>query len=117
MSTETRIEAGPELDALVAVEVMGWSVWRVDEREEQWVRGGPGSSYESSYASPAYSTSGVCLEVLERLSVEGYDVSISRPGIDWAVNIGVASVELPTTLPHAICLAALEAVRAEKEGE
>ena len=112
------IEAGRELDALVAVEVMGWTRQRLG----QWVKpdGGP------TIAEPnRYSTTGDgMLEVLERMRGLGWigvcKVSTdtrsyarfsrnARPGETHAVNGKDVEAD---TLPHAVCLAALEAVRA-----
>lgn len=116
MTGKTQIEAGRELDALVAVEVMGWSSWRIDEMEEHWGRRGPGSSYESGYEPPRYSTTGDgMLAVLERMRELGWAVEIQAEDKHWWVDFYRPIEEKighATTLPHAVCLAALEAVRA-----
>lgn len=128
MSTETRIEAGRELDAIIAVEVMGWTMVAIDDEETWWLRGNPNRPTETAYSPRDYSTSGACLEVLERMREQGWEAraqSFEREG--WACEFTTAPnfYDLDAgrldgeryvhcealTLPHAICLAALEADR------
>ena len=108
MTETTQIEAGRELDALVAVEVMGWTklgewLWR--------------NSDERDFSDPPrYSTTGDgMLAVLERMRELGW---YGRTGFlpdgcaEFQHATGHVVGGIADTLPHAVCLAALEAVRA-----
>ena len=127
------LEPGPELDALLATKVMGWSkdpddsnspywhgsnlkVWRMrswgptlDEQEEAW--------------SPSTSVADAMDDLLRKLEerfewalesptaqCKGYRFTLFGTGSDAGLvpppGVGVAD-----TAPHAICLAALKAVR------
>lgn len=110
MEKLTQIEAGRELDALVAMEVMGWT--QVNPR--WWVR----LDGASVPHPPTYSTTGDgMLAVLERMRELGWRSLVTTygerieamfyPGEGWPIYAASAD-----TLPHAVCLAALEAVRA-----
>lgn len=118
MTNEPRIEAGRELDALIAEEVMGWRRMRMPQ--DGWVLPLPGGR---RLQPDAFSTSGACLEVLERMREQGWNVLIETQLLDlnentWRVafdKFRPSYIGDAPTLPHAICLAALEAVRAEKD--
>lgn len=107
--TTTQIEAGRELDALVAVEVMGWT--RLSIRNPLWHSP---SDLVWRAELPAFSTTGDgMLAVLEQMRALGWEFAVyCDPGeAGWSVTIGGALLSRDT-LPHAACLAALEAVRA-----
>ena len=95
----TTLQAGHELDALVAEKVMGWA---------------PGER-----GTPAFSTSiAAAWEVVEKMRADKLSVTLTgywegSTG-KWWVNVldnveTVATVRTDTA-PHAICLAALKAV-------
>lgn len=125
MTSETQIEAGRELDALIATEVMGWThdreraheVSSADGESWEWVTGWRRGSEEWLHDFPPgyYSTSyeGMGL-VLERLQALGWDIDATWAKDIWHVALGSWNnnkAEAPT-LPHAVALAALAAVRA-----
>jgi hypothetical protein len=127
MTSETQIEAGAALDRLLAVEAMGW-------REERgaWLAETPTNHIQVRYlAPPTYSTSYGGMElVLERMRALGWACSMeevftgpamSRDPADmtywWEAELRSFDEERKAwgegaTLPHAIALAALAAVRA-----
>ena len=90
MTTTERLEAGRELDELVAVEVFGFVV-----REYKYSTTGDGM-----------------LAVLERMGAQGWDVEVVADDDGWIVKYAGEHAVFAPTLPHAVCLAALEAVRA-----
>lgn len=127
----TQIEAGPELDALVAIEVIGGYVH---------AHAGPGTVspatapaadgsrvvMDSAFPAQCYSTTyeGMGL-VLERMQALGWYVQIKSvrdlqlDEWSWRVDLepghGWAEVQqCAPTLPHAVALAALAAVRANR---
>lgn len=112
---ETQIEAGPELDALVAREVMGWAPpdparqWA----PEEWLDT-TGSRDWPSYRAFSISYEGMGL-VLERMQALGYAPSMRMWPTGWEVRFIVEwqiHEAAAATLPHAVALAALAAVRA-----
>lgn len=133
MSTETRIEAGHELDVLVAEEVMGWTHDRKrahqvsDGDDWKWVTGWRLGNEEWLHEFPPayYSTSyeGMGL-VLERMKTLGWGMHLDSIAVrtDWSADfMAFGQPNAPRvfasapTLPHAVALAALAAVRAVKE--
>ena len=121
MSDEQQVSraAGRELDALIAEKVMGWSdlAWndsftRVHGREPGKLRGTDGRR-----VVPLYSTEiSAAWEVLERAGPSGWGRGVEHVVTEghtvfWQAYIGVAFGR-GDTAPHAICLAALEAVAA-----
>jgi hypothetical protein len=114
------MEAGRELDALVAEKVMGW-VWQPDEKGGHY-RDGNGETFATGRTlgqpeCPKYSTSiAAAWDVVELLASKGLDVTVfvhpdgraATCEIGFKGDLGIE----PTadTAPHAICLAALKAV-------
>lgn len=121
-----QVEAGPTLDVLVAVEVMGWS--RDALNEGRWVPPGfrPLREGCGSYTQKpgAFSTDiAAAWEVVERVRGDG-------PGYEWEIRVGICDVLVrvwwdgpdgervcaaevdyhdPAELPRLICEAALAA--------
>lgn len=118
------MEAGRELDALIAEKVMGWT-----RKGEGWCPPG----WESTFMLSAYSTdiaaawqvvehfdrSKWCFD-LEAFDAAGEDAWGAR-FVSWEqlhpVFRGYEPREYAATAPLAICKAALNAVRAEAEGD
>lgn len=119
------MEAGRELDALIAEKVMGWT--NVAERRNTFTR--PGALIPSDWRGwsgdtpngereqliPPYSTDiAAAWQVVERFSAKWIDI-VYRPDAGWWVTIdgrghGNAGGAIEKTLPLAICLAALKAL-------
>ena len=106
--------AGRDLDALIAVEVMGWTI-----RAVQGVQLFQDAYHNPRFFAPDYSTTyegaGLVIERMRELGWEGYDVD-ATDGVPlvrfW--KDGVSPGADAPTLPHAVCLAALAAVRSTK---
>ena len=129
MSTETQIKAGRELDALIATEVMGWThdrerahqVSSADGEGWEWVTGWRRGNEEwlhefpPAYYSTTYEGMGL---VLDQMRERGWAVAMDRPlsAPLWVVvfwrEIGGSYGKDAPSLPHAVALAALAAVRA-----
>ena len=117
---EDRLEAGPELDALVAVEVMGWQKvrWRTKPRptERAWRWAKPKSGYYAAHAnwSPSidWADAGEVLKVAFPNTSFTLHRAASKIGTDteWLFSCKKAAAEAPAG-PLAICRAALKAVR------
>jgi hypothetical protein len=119
------MKAGPELDALVAERVMGWTIYSNDRKYQQgWSEHSEGTPMDI----PSYSTDiAAAWEVVERVNfLDKYsrDFLLQRECIDvdpyrWVwfawfrkdgVDENVDTSARCETAPHAICLAALKAV-------
>lgn len=116
MTTATQIEAGSELDALVAQEVMGLLGDGLPSTR-YWPGIGHVMVHEPRRAPFDYSTSyeGMGL-VLERMQALGYtydvDATDGVPLVTWhRPGPGPTFRAEGVTLPHAVALAALTAVR------
>lgn len=105
------MKAGREIDALVGTYVFGYIV----VEHKSWAR--PDKHYQSGQSLivlPTYSTNLHCAyEVIEHMSKLGCDIRLSKPsGSDkWQVRISEHE-GTHSTLPVAICLAALKMARA-----
>lgn len=118
---ETQIESGSELNALIAQDVMGWqppdssrayapSQWLDAKGNRDWP---PYRAFSSSYEGMGL--------VLERMQALGWSFSTATaPEFDWwaeftnwQLHHGGGNFRVRAdTLPHAVALAALAAVRA-----
>jgi hypothetical protein len=122
------MEAGRELDALIAEKVMGWM--RVNSPHKITGASGEPSGFEpigGGYATfavvPHYST-GIAAAwlVVDAMRARGaavllrYDMAYAN---EWEAGFGVASDKFPSahapTAPHAICRAALAALEEPAE--
>lgn len=113
------MEAGPELDRLIAEEVMGWTKLR-QRRAGEWCGVPPDS--EAVYPVSFYSDDmGAAWAVVEKMVSDGEVFIVKGDGLRdgnfsprWTVMCG----NLPRTdsdnLPLVICRAALAAVRAHR---
>jgi hypothetical protein len=126
----SKLDAGPELDALVAEKVMGWTKepsanpfpgpkslpWNWVAPHSTWGPGTPGKCYPTSV--PKYSTDiAAAWEVVEKLrdQFEGVVVDgIKLPGAPaWqCIVMNESEKGEAQTAPLAICRAALKAVGA-----
>ena len=112
------MEAGRELDALVAEKVMGWTIrngdWVDGEGYAQW------EAFDSDYSdSPRFAPStdiaaawAIFEKTLGHVERRGHPI----PGEEWLATIwyeGKAGQAFADTAPLAICLAALKVVGAE----
>lgn len=117
------MNAGRELDVLVAEKVMGWR----GSSEKHYV-GNSGKCFCCGIIPP-YSTSiAAAWEVVEKMFYLGWDLELQyfkKNDKEYTVRVLFAEIgnqELSTlafadTAPHAICLAALEAVGVELKDE
>jgi hypothetical protein len=124
------MNAGRELDALVAEKVMGWTSdlyahSLMGEKVRLWLPPPPSDVAHTADTLPRYSTDiAAAWEVVEKVSGPGLafelvDVGSFNPGYTelprWCASFGDGNVviaEEADTAPHAICLAALKAVGA-----
>lgn len=115
------MNAGPELDALIASKVMGWTTQKAksDGMEfDQWLE--PASvGFVVQYRPPNYSTDiAAAWEVVEKLQARFLRVDVSAINSDgFTVKIWVSEYAdhiyaMGDTAPLAICLAALKSVGA-----
>lgn len=113
-------QAGRELDARVAREVMGFKLGDepVGDEIHEVYRAPNGRGYYH-YQIPPYSTSiAAAWEVVEKLHQLGLVVEVSMDNGTgrycevWSIDTDRHRVETETTIPHVICLAALKAVQA-----
>lgn len=117
MTSETQIEAGQALDELIALEVMGWDPPRPEREFKPWAWFDT-TGWSDDPASKAFST-----------SYEGMGLVLERMKADYLLNIEfddkgasvmfmqgysapVVGEAYTQSLPHAVALAALAAVRA-----
>ena len=135
MTNPNEMQAGPELDAAIAVEVMEWR--RVIEDEEQpdqvpyLVGPEPGdvhypsvaAKFPDSYTFPVQFSTDIAAawEVLEKLKDDSWYINVSWndtiPGVEnywscWGWRSSDTTKGSAPTAPLAICRAALAAVRA-----
>ena len=136
----TRLEPGRELDRLVAERVMGWRLWEssrpihwAEERDGCYIHTGwnvNGLAHSRPVWSPSTDIT-AAWAVVEHLLRRGLFLDIYSPRqngapdwledldrwvvviCDWKHEAGLARAEAET-LPLAICLAALEAVKEER---
>ena len=105
------MNAGRELDAMIAEKVMGVEVnWREIRRTEA-----AGGNYRELVGTPRYSTDiAAAWEVVTRFANERYYVrlELDADGVWWA-QIGSAEDAPAKSPPLAICLAALKAMEAK----
>lgn len=118
------MEAGRELDALIAEKVMGLQPWPVQEFSERVFRAAlvPQGHDPLPCSCPKYSSDiAAAWDVVERLrdfkhpedEHAGFTVWQYWKGgyaAGWSWHEAEYGVELADTAPHAICLAALKAV-------
>jgi hypothetical protein len=111
-----QMEAGRELDALVAKKVMGWKYGQAGVDWSGWVGVNPRPSKEANlgHFSPSTNIS-AAWEVVEKLKENQYSlpqIYLTDSDNDWHVSVRVAGdqgfidIQSPTT-PLAICRAAL----------
>ena len=116
------MDAGPELDALVATRVLGWlhvaRLYSSDSDAEIWHGNKPGTVIWAR--PPEVSTSWDAMrEVVEAMRKRGFFVRLVRhDGIWWATfwysMTGDAFYNAKAEiLPHAVCEAAIAAMEAE----
>lgn len=104
------LEAGRELDALVAEKVMGWTV-ALEDRGPCRVWRPHENSAERSQPIPPYSTSiEAAWEVVEKMRQREFGFSLNDAWIAWFLAAPNEYQADADTAPHAICLAALKAV-------
>lgn len=104
------MKPGPELDALIAEKVIGWSYLK--NKEGKWLckppRGRVYVDVGEKFVLP-YSTSiNSAWEVVEKFDAEF--IQFFKCGGKWQCCIGIGLVVEADTAPEAICLAALKAV-------
>ena len=115
------MEAGRELDALIAEKVMGWTLVGSPEQQRQGCAQPPDESPDSSrgHSCPYYSTDiAAALEVVEKDDGWGFNwrlkrwAASSKPWTCTAYRItdGRRFCVEAVTAPLAICLVALRAV-------
>lgn len=127
MSAQTEksiLEAGHTLDARIAATVMGWQDVAVDERalgkRSQGIPPGSHKQYVPYYSKDI----SAAWEVVEKMKERFGDVQVlannftRHPGwwecsIEHAIRDEVLACVEAETAPHAICLAALNAVEAK----
>ncbi len=123
----SEVEAGPELDALVAEKVMGCRV--VHCRDGTYKLRVPGSYDRVDFvtaegarsACPKYSTDiAAAWEVMEKMAKEGYKPCVGMNGHCWdaTMRVDIATTTedewmSANTAPLAICRAALAAVESK----
>ncbi len=116
------MEPGLELDALVAREVMGWTMVNLSGTPEQykwyWQGGNTPSGPKVSSWSPTTSIQHA-IEVLEKIKPPSQPATITwlSDSREWTVQVGLGKGEVwasAPTLPHAICLASLKAKESDK---
>ncbi len=109
-------KAGKELDALVAEKVMGWKkLFKKDYPDSgdwrglEWMwREREGFMYSEAQSTKPYSTNiAAAWEVVEKLRDDNF--KIQEHGTHWKVHFG-AAWRGAETVPHAICLVALDVV-------
>ena len=113
------MDAGRELDALIAVTVMG--LYAEDGTDlgggpcESWYK--PGAGRISSYGPPRYSTEiSAAWNVVEKMAEDGLVISVcwgamgTRGSRASVMRMGDEHGVSAETAPHAICLAALNGV-------
>lgn len=118
----SELQAGRELDAMIAEKVMGWApvlhygergtgYWAPSgcESDGAWVTDGDVPFYSADMAA--------AWEVVEEMARRGWKVDVqSRCPPRWAVHVNFALpitgrvFERSDSAPHAICLAALKAL-------
>ena len=115
MGENAVMEAGRELDALVAEKIMGLGQYHTPETHYEVIGCGAGCSF---CIPPPYSTDiAAAWQVVEKLSMSGFWIikscRVSAPGkddwIEWDVMYQNQRA-IADALPFAICLAALNAV-------
>ena len=111
------MEPGPELDALVATEVVGWRLGVDELGLPVWEDPVAGFTYEDGASftpSANWLDAGLVVDKME----EDHAFSLNSCGT-WhlasfmPVGLGMVSMAEGSTIPHAICLAALKAKRGE----
>ena len=108
------MNAGRELDALVAEKVMGW-VWGIDDERLQYLV--PAGAQLTRPPLPHYSTLiADAWQVVEKIGFMNLafgDTSDQHPNVTvrfWGEKAGQSCYVEADTAPEAICLAALKAV-------
>ena len=117
------MEAGPEMDALVAEQVMGWHWGEAEDGVATWTHTDSGIAW--AVAEPTFSPStniADAWQVVEKLIGLGYWISLSHNGNQhaacWDFRLCDRATEskreiaIEATAPLAICRAALKAVEA-----
>tara|TARA_Y100000310_G_scaffold230745_1_gene233246 strand:+ start:586 stop:957 length:372 start_codon:yes stop_codon:yes gene_type:complete len=109
------MEPGPELDSRVAQEVMGWKGGAMDGYVGWW--GSDNNLKAYKHWSPSTSIKDA-IEVLEKIKPPSEPATLTwlSDSREWAVQVEGGKASAPT-LAHAICLAALRAVKRLKAVE
>lgn len=121
------LPAGPELDRLVAEKVLGSDVVRLDGDDGWWVRTGQGFNFPVTRYSTEWGAMRLVVEWA--VKVKGWSLDIYRCADgccdNWNVRFSRPAPEggaddyygdgRATTLPHAVCLAALLIAEAAHE--
>ena len=111
------MKAGRELDALVAEKVMGW-VENTDPQGCCYIEPHTGVEHHSFAPSTDIAAA---WEVLDAIGGNEFDAEITcgMDGVSVGINRTISGdhehCATGDTAPHAICLAALEAVRKERQ--
>lgn len=130
MSTET-LKPGPETDARVAVEVMGWTpeYWGYSDQVRRWQRGGVDIAHGSW--SPSTNIAAAMNEVLPKLAADGWSYIVGHDQADseqrfcrlWKHTEEPRPTDMKREhvitrhakrTPMAICEVALEAVKEKR---
>lgn len=104
--TEVDVKPGPELDALIAKKVMGWTLGKSDDHyylmDGRHIDRRVGTGWSpSTNITHAF-------EVVEKVGPQ-FEI-IYQPNGRWLARFGNTIQAEADTAPHAICLAALKAV-------
>lgn len=125
---------GRKLDALVAEKVMGLHLYRVENGPHQGtLMYGPPNERSSWFSLPYYSTNiAAAWEVMAKFphalvplsdgkwwcrSESGLGYSVGKQNRWFECLLNVANGSIAETAPHAICLAALEAIGYDISGQ
>jgi len=125
-----KLEAGTELDILIAERVMGWKWYHLRAMGGNWINalksgavpvdylpGKTHAEYQAPYDGPRFSTeiAAVCL-VFDRLLALGFEIDVYNHdgwGMNWNVLIDREIFRAAKTIPLAGCRAALAATMEE----
>lgn len=104
------LQAGRELDALIAEKVMEWTQCGFDEIGQEWTGIPEGGQPGYHSVIPSYTTNiAAAWQVVEKLGMQcGFSIHEKEP---FAMHNGISLVA--ETVPLAICRAALKAVQDE----
>jgi hypothetical protein len=114
------LEAGPELDAIIAEKVMGWEPGKIENGLALWWETDQGTKYP--HDAPFSTDISSAWEVVEFLRKEGFDFdsfsSSTRIQAGWSDVVFMSQLDefsaRAETLPLAVCRAALLAVKGNR---